>query len=216
MAHLSALVFAVRQALSAQGNFLSTGHAQQLAAAALGHNNLASYQASGDEAGLSLASYIVFDPMLLHDRASQLGHDSDVFALALSVALKERFPAAGVYEDPDDWMTEVQSHFELAIVNDDRVESEVAMTNGTFPRINLELPWWETLEEYQGDDLSTEIEGVVMVDQDEDRAYYGHEIDVRATLTVQRFGRRLFGDCRLDVEQANLRWLGEPSPSFTR
>lgn len=56
MSHLSALVFAVRQALSAQGQALSTGHAQQLAAAALGHNNLASYQASNDEAGLPLAS----------------------------------------------------------------------------------------------------------------------------------------------------------------
>ncbi|KVP17336.1 hypothetical protein [Burkholderia ubonensis] len=108
----------------------------------------------------------------------------------------------------------MQSHFEIAIVNDGLVESEVAMTNGTFPRIDIELPWWAALEEYTGDDLSTEIEGLVTVDQDSDRAYYGHEIDVRATLTVARFGRRLFGDYRLEVEKANLRWLGEPNPQF--
>ena len=214
MTQLSAIVFAVRRALAAEGIFLSTGHAQQLATAALGHNNLASYQASDDDAGLALASVIAFDLVRLHDRATQLGHDGSAFAQALSAALEARFPSARIYSDHEDWLTDVQNHFELAIINDGHVESEVAMTNGTFPRTDIELPWWETLDEYDGDDLSTEIEGLVTVDQNDDRAYYGHEIDVRATLTVERFGRRSFGDYRLEVEKASLRWLGEPNPSF--
>lgn len=214
MTQLSAIVFAVRRALGAQGMSLSTGHAQQLAAAALGHNNLASYQASNDDAGLALASVIVFDSGRLHDRATELGYDGSAFAQALSAVLEARFPTARIYSDHEDWLTDVQRHFELAIINNGHVESEVAMTNGTFPRIDIELPWWETLDEYDGDDLSTEIEGLVTVDQGDDRAYYGHEIDVRATLTVERFGRRLFGDYRLEVEKAGLRWLGEPNPSF--
>ena len=214
MKQLSAIVFAVRRILAAKGIIISTGHAQQLATAALGHNNLSSYQASDDDAGLARASVIAFDVWRLHDRATRLGHDVSTFAQALSAALDAGFPDARIYSDQEDWLTDVQNHFELAIVNDGHIESEVAMANGTFPRIDIELPWWETLDDYDGDDLSIEIEGVVTVDQDDDRAYYGHEIDVRAMLTVERFGRRLFGEYRLEVEKANLRWLGEPNPSF--
>ncbi|WP_254368782.1 hypothetical protein [Paraburkholderia phenazinium] len=179
-----------------------------------GTTNLASYRASTGGAGLPLPSVIVSNLGRLHDRATQLGYDGSAFAQTLFAALEMRFPVARTYSDNEDWLTDVQSHFELAIINDGHVESEVAMTNGTFPRIDIELPWWETLDEYDGNDLSTEIEGLVTVDQDDDRAYYGHEIDVRATLTVERFGRRLFGDDRLEVEKASLRWLGEPNPSF--
>jgi hypothetical protein len=47
----------------------------------------------------------------------------------------------------------------------------------------IELPWRDILDEYDGDDLSLDFEGLVTVDQDKDRAYYEHEVDVRATLT---------------------------------
>lgn len=210
MAHLSAIAFAVRQSLSAQGITLTAGHAQQLAAAALGHNNLASYQASGDEDGLPAATDIVIDWERLQSRAAELGREGDMFALALTAVLKERFPAADIYGDHEAWLTDVQSDFERAIVVEDSVNSEVAMTNGTFPRTDVELPWWETLDE-EDDVLSYDFEGVVKVDQDEDRTYWGHEIDVRAILTVERFGRRLFGRRRVEVEHAKLRWLGEPN-----
>ncbi|WP_458762851.1 hypothetical protein [Cupriavidus basilensis] len=214
MAHLSPIAFAVRQTLSAQGVSLTTGHAQQLAAAALGHNNLASYQASGDDAGLPEATAIVMDRERLQARADELGLDGDAFALALSAVLQERFPDKAIYGEQEAWLTELQSDFERSIVNDDSVNSEVAMTNGTFPRTYIELPWWETLDEEDDDILSYDFEGIVTVDQDEDRTYYGHEVDVRATLTVERFGRRLFGRGRVEVEFAKLQWLGEPNASF--
>ncbi|WP_137895005.1 hypothetical protein [Ramlibacter sp. 2FC] len=214
MAHLSAIAFAVRQAVSAQGISLSTGHAQQLVAAALGHNNLASYQASGDDAGLPKAADIVLDPERLRARASELGHDGGAFAQALTTALQARFPDAELYDDHEAWLMDVQDHFERVIVDEDLVNSQVAMTNGTFPRTDVELPWWDALDEYDGDDLSLDFEGLVTVDQDEDRVYWGHEIEVRATLTVERFGRRLFSCRRVDVEHAKLRWLGKPNESL--
>lgn len=214
MRHLSAIAFAVRHALSARGISLSTGHAQQLAVAALGHNNLASYQVSGDDSRLQAATDIVIDQERLHARANKFGRDGDTFALALAVVLKERFPDADIYNDHDAWLTDVQSDFERAIVVDDSVNSEVAMTNGTFPRADVELPWWETLDEEYDDALRYDFEGLVKVNQDEERTYWGHEIDVRATLTVERFGRRLFGTRRIGVDYAKLRWLGEPNESF--
>lgn len=214
MAHLSTIAFAVRQAVSAHGISLSTGHAQQLVAAAFGHNNLASYQASGDDAGLPEASDIALDPERLQARATELGHDFSAIADALTTALQARFPGAELYDDHEAWLIDVQDHFERAIVDEDSVNSQVAMTNGTFPRTDVELPWWDTLDEYDGEDLSMDFEGLVSVDQDEDRVYWGHEIEVRATLTVERFGRRLFGRRHLEVERAKLRWLGEPSEAL--
>ncbi|MDB0566921.1 hypothetical protein AB6Q13_07630 [Ralstonia solanacearum] len=213
MTHLSAIAFAVRQAAAPQGIALSTGHAQQLVAAALGHNNLASYQASGDDVRLPEAADIVLDSERLHARAATLGHNGHAFVQALTAVLRARFPDAELYDDHEAWLMVVQSHFELAIVNDDSVESEVAMTNGTSPQVDVDLPWWDTLGEYDGDDLSVEFESLVTVDQDEDRTYYGDEIDVHGTLTVERLGRRLFGSRSIDVEHAKLRWLGGSNES---
>lgn len=215
MAQLSAVAFAVRNTISAQGISLSTGHAQQLVAAALGHNNLASYQASSDDIGLSKAVDIVLDSHRLQQRATELGHDPRVFARALTTALQSSFPDADIYDNHEAWLMDVQGHFELAIVNEESVSSEVAMTNGTFPRIDIDLPWWDTLDEHDGDTLTLDFDGLVTVDQDEERVYWGDEIDVRVTLTVESFGRRLFGHRRVDVEHAKLRWLGEPDHFFT-
>ncbi|WP_416050285.1 hypothetical protein [Cupriavidus basilensis] len=216
MTHLSAIAFAVRQALSAKGISLSTGHTQQLIAAALGHNNLASYQSSEDDTGLPEAADIALDSERLQARATKLGYDGSAFAQALTTALQACFPDAELYDDHEAWLMDVQSHFEQAIINDGAVNSEVAMTNGTFPQADIDLPWWDAdaLDEHDGDDLSFDFDGLVTVDQDEDRVYWGHEIEVRATLTVERFGRRLFGRRRVDVEHAELRWLGEPNESL--
>lgn len=211
MVNLSVIAFAVRKELSARGISLSIGHTQQLVAAALGHNNLASYQASRDDIGLPEASDIVLDLERLVARAGELGHDDKMLAQALKTVLIKRFPDAELYEEQEDWLMAVQDHFELAIVNDNSVNSEVAMTNGTFPRTDVELIWWNNLNDFESDDLTMDFNGLVTVDQDQDRVYWGHEIEVRATLTVERFGRRLFGRRLIEVEHAKLRWLGEPT-----
>ena len=210
MEHLSAIAFAARKSLAERGISLSAGHSQQLAAAALGHNNLASYQASGDDDGLAKASDIALDRERLQARADALGHDPDAFEGALKATLEARFPEAKVYGQEDDWLADTQLRFELAIVDDDRVNSQVAMTNGTFPRTDVELPWWGQLDEFDGEeDLAMDFDGLVSVDQDPDRVSWGEDIDVRGMLTVERFGRRLFGRRRVQIEHASLRWFGE-------
>lgn len=210
MEHFSAITFAVRQALSAQGVSLPTGHAQQIIAAAFGHNNLASYQASGEDDALPEAEAIVLDIALLDARAAELGRDARAFAEALTTALQERFPNLDVHSGHASLVEEWNAHFEDAIVNDERVISQTAMTNGTFPQADdIQLPWWDGFAPFDGDDLTFQHDGLVTVDQDEDRVNWGDEIDVRAQLTVQRLGRRLFGRCQIQVEWAKLRWLGE-------
>jgi hypothetical protein len=199
---------AAQKRLSSRGSSLSVGHTHQLVAAMLGHNNLASYQATGDDAGLPYASDIVLDQELLRTRATELEHDAAAFAQELTDALQKRFPDAVLYDDGETWLIDVQCRFEQLIVDEDAVNSQVAMTNGTLPRADIELPWWDGFDE-NDDELSFAFEGLVTVDQDEDRVYWGHEIEVCATLTVERYGRRLFGRQHVAVERAKLRWLGE-------
>lgn len=212
LVHLPAIAYAVRQQLAAQGIALSTGHSQQLVAAALGHNNLASFQASGDDPGVARASDIVLDPARLASRAADLQHDPTPFAAALHAVLEKLYPAATLHHDHEEWLMGIADHFERAIVNDDSVNSEVSMTNGTFPRTFVELlPWWEDFDTFNGDDLRYDFDSTVQVDQDEDRPYWGHEVEVSAILTVERFGRRLFGRRGVEVRRARLRWMGEPT-----
>lgn len=212
LAHLPAIAYAVRQQLVTQGIALTTGHAQQLIVAALGHNNLASFQASGDDPGFALASDIVLDPARLESRAADLQHDPSPFGAALVSVLEQLYPAATRHADHEEWLMGVEEYFAQAIVDDDRVNSEVSMTNGTFPRAFVELtPWWEAFDKFDGEDLFYDFNGTVKVDQDPDRIYYGDEVEVSAILTVERFGRRLFGRRDIEVTRAKLRWLGEPS-----
>lgn len=214
MGNLSALAYAVRQALLARGQKLSIGHVQQLVAAAFGHNNLASYQASSEDGRLHLARHIVADVDMLRERADDLQVPADTSHAALLTALAERFPQASIHRDLDDYLIELQERAERDIVNDDTVNSEVAMTNGTFPRADFELPFWGTMDPEGTDDLHADFEVLVVVDQDEDRIYWGHEVEVSGSLSVERLGRRLFGRRHVDVTRAKLRWMGESSERY--
>lgn len=213
MEHLSAITFAVRKALSAQGESLPTGHAQQLVAAAFGHNNLASYQALGEDAVLPEAEAIAFDHELLEARATELGRNGRTVARVLKTVLQELFPHLDVHDNTGSLVDEWYRLCERAIVNHEQVIAQTAMTNGTFPQAQgIQLPWWEGVGIFDGD-LTYQYEGVVTVDQDpdEDRVNWGDKIDVRAQITIERLSRRMFGGIQVDVEWAKLRWFGEPN-----
>ena len=213
MVNLSALAFAVRQALAAQGYQLSIGHTQQLVAAALGHDNLASYQSSGDDRELHDASDIVIDSERLKRRASELGHVGAEFAGPLAEAVSQRIGDAVVHGDVESYLIALQEFVDERATLDDAVNSEVAMTNGTFPIAELELPLWHAFDTGSAEDIDVALSGLVTVTQDEERVYWGHEVEVDASLHVERWGRMLFGGPRLRVQRAKLRWMGESSDS---
>lgn len=210
MGNLSAISFAVRQALAAQGVRVSNGHVQQLLVAGLGHNNLASYQASCEDARLEEADDIVVDYTDMSVRASGLGcavNVDDLVYAAFENELKQRVPRAKLHRSLEDYVSDLQQYVDDRIVNDDAVNSEVAMTNGWMPESQVELPYWGGgLDPNGAEDLDEELEGLVVVEQDPDRAFYGTQVEVKASLWVARPGRRLFGERRLDVELAQLRW----------
>jgi hypothetical protein len=211
MVNLSAIAFAVRQALAAQGHQLSAGHAQQLVSAALGHNNLASYQSSGDDPGLDEAHDIVIDTERLGKRAADLGHVEVELAKPIFEVLRARYDDATVYRNLESYLIALQEFVDVQAPLNDAVNSEVAMTNGTLPMANLEMPLWNDFDAESSDDIHAEFSGLVTVSQDEDRVYWGHEVEVDAILDVERFGRMLFGARQLTVGRAQLRWMGEGS-----
>ena len=210
MGNLSAISFAVRQALVAQGIHVSHGHVQQLLAASLGHNNLASYQASGEDARLKEANDIVVDYTNLSVRASRLGcalNTDELVYTSFQNELEQRIPHAQLHRSLEDYVSDLQNYVNDRIVNDDAVNSEVAMTNGWTPESEVELPYWDGgLDPNGTEDLNEELEGLVVVEQDPDRVFYGTQVEVKASLWVARPGRRLFGKRRVDVELAQLRW----------
>lgn len=211
MVNLSAIAFAVRQALAVNGHHLSTGHAQQLVAAALGHNNLASYQSSGDDLGFDEARDIAIDSERLEKRAAELGHAEAELRTRIVEAIQARHVEASVHRDIETYLIDLQEFVDDRVVQNDTVNSEVAMTNGTFPIADLELPLWSDFDLETKDDINVELSGLVTVTQDDERVYWGHEVEVDATLYVERFGRVLFGKRQLTVERAQLRWNGEPT-----
>lgn len=211
MVNLSALAFAVRSSLAAKGHQLSAGHTQQLVSAALGHNNLASYQLSGDDPGLDEAHDIVIDIERLQKRVEELGHGEVELAEPIIVTLHARYANATVHRNLESYLIALQEFVDEQAPLDDAVNSQTSMTNGTFPEADLELPLWHDFDAESSADICTEFSGVVTVSQDEDRVYWGHEVEVDAILEVERFGRMLFGARRFSVQRAQLRWMGEGS-----
>jgi hypothetical protein len=211
MVNLSAIAFAVRRALTAQGAHMSAGHAHQLVAAALGHNSLASYQIARDDPGLEEAHDIVIDAQRLEMRAKELGHVEVDIAGPIFRAISARHIDATVHRELNSYLAELQEFVDERAPLDEAVNSEVACTNGWMPTANIELPLWDDFDAEDSHDIHVELSGLVTVEQDHDRVFYGDEVEVDATLDVERFGRMLFGARHFGVQRARLRWLGEPT-----
>ena len=205
---LSALAHSVRGAYGALGITVSTGHAQQLIAAALGHKTLASLQSAGDHEALPETKSIVVDLDLLAERARALDLADQQAVDVVWSALEDHLPGE-VYGSVTGLVESHQEFVELETWNDGDVGSQMAMTNGTGPgETYMPLEFDESEFDLDGD-LELQIFGHVNLDQDPDKVFYGTHIDVEATLTVERFGRFLFGSSKLEVTSASLRWMNE-------
>jgi hypothetical protein len=216
MVTFSSLVPAVRANLVGVGIKASHGHTQQLLAAALGHASLASLQATGDAEQLPDAHHVIVDVLLLERRAAELGLlTADKVVEAVVKAFETRRAAGGrlegAYVRPDKFVEVVQNRLNHIAVNGEAAASEMAMTNGGLDEICLPLDLWETFDVDDADSLEEQVVGHVTVEKEPpgDRAYWGHHIDVEATVRVERLGRRLFGGVEVEVTLAKLRWFNE-------
>lgn len=198
MVTFSSLVPAVRANLTGAGIKTSHGHTQQLLAAALGHASLASLQAAGDADQLPEAHHVILDVYLLQQRAVDLGAPDaakvvDPVVKAFQAHLGPGGQLEGVHVRTDKFVEAVQHRLNYVAVNGSAVAGEMAMTNGGLDEIYLPLDLWETFDVDDEESLEEQVVGHVTVEKDPpgDRAYWGHRIDVEATVNVERLGRRL-------------------------
>ena len=209
MVDLSALAYALRKLCAAQGINFPIGHAQQFIAAALGHGTLAALQASSDADLLPAADYLVIDTSLLHTRAAALGIAASADLLGpVATVFTDAFQAT-IHASADSFVDSLQEYVDDRVVNDNEVAGQLAMTNGGLDEIYMPLDLWETLDLDDDEHLSSSVVGHVSVEQYPEKVYWGHRVDVEATLTVARLGRRLFAEPQLRVLRAKLQWFGE-------
>lgn len=206
MGDISSSAYALKQLASAHGQRLSTGHAQQLNAALFGHQTLAALQASGDLDKLQVAGYLLADIELTEARALELGLFDVAVQMAMQAIASEL--RVSVHRDWDDLVVALQEDVDDQVVNDDEVSSQTAMTNGWLPEVDLPLACLSDFDLDAEDSIHEELEGLVVVEQDPERVYYGHEVKVQAELHVARLGYRLFGKAQVRVVLAKLKWGG--------
>ena len=204
MANLSAISYAIRMASSAQYS-LKLSHAQQIVAAALGHNTHASYQAANEDAALAVAANVVIDPDLLVARAEELGISVPTEDLVRLVrkALTDSLPGAAVHDDIEGFQSALQHQIENELENEDDVASAIADCNHDgVSYVDMPVELAEEVQQAQvGQPFIVPLAGVVSLNPDHDRPYTGHKIKVSANLMLTRLGRRCFDEPSLSASR---------------
>lgn len=206
MANLSAISFHARKGFTAAGVTAKLSHVQELVAAALGHSTLASYQTASEDAALAGATHVVLDADLLEARASKLGLSVTPTQLldVVGVAAKLACPSAQIHESVTDFGDALQAELEEGVGSDDNVSSEMASCNHDGIR-DISMPIDPTVftELAQvGQTFAASSKGMVTMHIDQERPYSGHQIRVRAKLSLTRLGRRCFDEASIEVTSA--------------
>lgn len=209
MPSLNSLAHAVRVQSQASATPIVLGHAQQLIAAALGYNTLAAYQASPEESPLEGARHFVLDLDLAHQRAGELGvavSEGQLDAL-LGSAFAGQLPHAQFHRSVSALEDYIRDRLDHLVTNDAEAASQMAMTNGDSIG-EVYLPFDLSLADLPPPGEMTEIEvlGHIGMDQDLERPYSGHLIDVEASVSVERTGRVSIAEPDITVLEAKLNY----------
>jgi len=188
------------------------GHAQQCLAAALGYKSLAALQASPDAVLLpDRETHVVLDLAALLGRAHELDlalAGEELSAVVLE-AIRKSWVGTPAHESLDAFRSSLQEKVNLAVANDGTVSGQTAVTNSDGIR-EIYMP----IEGLDFDDVSSngdpyeiEIKGHIAMEQDTERPYWGHHVDVCATLWLVRQGTAFWAvGCRIEDAQLDTNW----------
>ncbi|RQU21437.1 hypothetical protein DF157_06850 [Burkholderia cenocepacia] len=209
MPSLTSIAHALRVQSQASATPIILGHAQQLIAAALGYNTLAAYQASPDEATLDDARHFVLDLDLVEQRAHELGVSipAEQLDALLGSAFAGQLPQARFHRYESALEDYIRDRLDHLVTNDDEAASQMAMTNGDGIG-EVYLPFDLSLADLPAPGETTEIEvlGHIGMDQDLERPYSGHIIDIEASVSVERTGRVSIAEPDITVLEARLNY----------
>lgn len=208
MANISAISFHARRGFISAGVSTKLSHVQELAAAALGHNTRASYQVACEDVALAGATHVVLDTLLLEERAAKLGLSVAVTQLVgvVSAAVKTAFPAIHLHLSVEDFADVLQAELEVEAEIDDNVALEMASCNHDgVSEIYMPIDLSEFTELAQvGYVYTAKTKGMITMHIDPERPYSGHQIQVDANLSLERLGRRCFGDPSIEITFATI------------
>lgn len=205
----SMIAFAVRNASRTAFTPVSLSYAQQLAAAALGYDSLAAYQASGEtQTTFDGPNHYVLDGDRMSLRAHQLGlpqngaHWLPLVALAIGHCL----PGAQFHDSEFAVDEYLHRMVEDAVLRDDDVNSAMSQTNNDgVGEVYLPIQEFHLGElPPPGEGLDLSFGGHVSMDIDTERPYSGHRIPVQVALWLEAKGRVCFAAPHCEVLEARL------------
>lgn len=190
------------------GGVYKLSHLHEALAAALGYKSYAAYKSSIEEAPLfDGAQHIVTDGDLLAKRMMALGHAdpdaTDAMGIAIKQAFQSRLPKVKVHLDVDDLKSEIYADVVDAIEYSGSYSGGIAMTNACGGDFDVELEEACPIQTYQPDWILS-ASGTSTLEQDPDKVYHGHVIDVIARVVFQKIGRRVLGEMDIDEVSAGI------------
>ncbi len=208
MAHdFNAISFAVRTKLRDLGHQITLGHSHQLMAAALGYNSLAAMQkVLQGRPALQLAEIVVLDLPRLTSRCALLNLPAATAVIGSTIvtALRNQPTPPLVMQS---WADFLDSYLIPTVatncLDDDIVASVMAETNaGYYDEAEIEIPGHHYLTPPDdelpqpvavsscGHYLEIPFAGSLIGEQDEERAYSGHVLELKGMARVERLDVR--------------------------
>lgn len=206
---INALVHRLRERLAKAGSPISLGHTHQLLAATRGYTSLAVLQASNEPVDLDQSMHWIVDVPQLRERAVSLAVtiNTDVFTQSLVQTSQDFADGPHIHASDADLAEHFVMDAQEVALDDSDVASEMANTNCVGP--------WEEHLEFSGSSFDRpaeadtlfriDYEGHVQGEQDRDRPYSGHSVNVAVELRFRIEGKRLFaGPPDIEVVGASL------------
>jgi hypothetical protein len=204
------LAHSIRKNSAASAFPIPLSHGQQLVAAALGYQSLASYQAARtaqrETPRLDNVHHAILDYDLLFERANALGLKlgSSLVGQLLDTAFQERLPHIKLHVSYSAWEDRLRDQVDASVIEDGEVNGEMA--NANYDGIDevyfeLNVPFEDATV---GIPLVLDLDGHVGLGIDTERPYSGHKVNVEATLTLERLGRHCFAEMDINIVKASL------------
>lgn len=203
----ASLSHSFRTACQASGIKLPLGHAHQLLASAFGYRSLAAFQASTEEpASVPNGVHLILDIPALQERGAALdlgAADCEKIPRLLGAAFASKMTWGGIHPSEIGFFDFLHTRLQDAVLNADEVVRHTAVMNSD-GLAEVYLPFDFELADLPavGETLELPVSGLVRMRPDKDRPYRGEQVDVEAVISMERRGRRLVGDVRMQVVQA--------------
>ncbi len=197
----ASLSHSYQSSCKARGIRLPLGHVHQLLASAFGYRSLAAYQMADEPRIVPEGSHLVLDSSALQERAATLGLDNSVAVVpALGAAFASSLIRGGIHLSEADFFNFLHARLQEVVLNDDAVIRITSDMNSNGME-EVYLPFDFTLDQLPavGETLEITVNGHVRVRPDPSQWFRGDQVDVEALVTMERWGRNLVGDIRMQI-----------------